>query len=169
MKPELQRKIALVIALSLLFVAGGGVLIGLGVLTHQENEAFRASAWAADGVVTSFYYEEDPAGDPAGGTYFAVVSFELEGGEEIQFRGPAREGIIDMRLGDPVRVLYNPADPTLARVDSFMGMWFAPMMFWMVGAGAMLIPLLTIWETWKWAEQHSGRRLPEINRLPWNR
>ena len=47
--------------------------------------------------------------------------------------------------GGSVEVIYDPERPDDARIDRFAEIWFAPLMLWAVGAGAMLIPPLTMW------------------------
>lgn len=167
MKSELQKKFAMMVVGCLVVAGGGAVLLIVGFRKYQEREAFRGRAWAADGTVTGFAYETSGTGNPEDATLFTLVQFELEGGEEIEFRGPARNGIIDLHQGDTVRVLYDPADPSRARVDSFMGMWLTPTLFWLAGGLVVLAAVATLYETWRWSEQHAAKPLPEINRLPW--
>jgi hypothetical protein len=57
-----------------------------------------------------------------------MVVYTTENGKEITFRGPSRDGLVKLNKGDTVRVLYYPDDPENARVDSFMGLWFAAAM-----------------------------------------
>jgi hypothetical protein len=82
-----------------------------------------------------------------------MVLFTLEDGREIRFEGPSKDSLVKLREGDEVQVFYDPADPTIAKVDSFMGLWFAATMLAGLGAAAILIPLLTLWQAWKWCER----------------
>jgi hypothetical protein len=149
-----KKQLAVGGALAALFCVGGAALAWWGWARYAATRAFVAKAAAAEGEVVGF-----ETYDPPGGTsvrdriHYALVRYETAGGREVRFRGPSRDGPVRLRQGQTVRVLYDPDDPTEARVDSFMGLWFAPTLLWMLGGGAILIPLLTLWQAWKWAKR----------------
>lgn len=135
------------------FVNGGIPLIALGVRSLAENRAFSVRAMSVNGRVVGFERWE-----PSGGAdidehlHYAVVRYRTAEGREIRFRGPSKDGLPRLRQGDVVRVLYDPSSPETARVDSFMGLWFSATMLCGIGAGAILVPLLTWRQARKWAK-----------------
>jgi hypothetical protein len=124
-----------------------------GIRMYDENRAFAARAKSAEGTVIDFERQHTPGDDSREDTTYAIVRFATDDGRQITFRGPSVDGLAKLRQNDTVRVLYEPADPTVAKVDSYMGLWFGPTMLGGMGAGAILIPLLTLWQVWKWCEQ----------------
>lgn len=153
MKSEYRRQLGWLLALALVFAAVGAVMIFFGFRKFNDSRGFKATASSAEGTVTGFEMYDAPGIDPREDIHYAMVRFTPEGGEAVEFRGPSRDGPVRLDEGDTVDVLYDPEDPTDARVDSFMGLWFAATMLWVVGGGAVLAPLLTFWQAWKWAER----------------
>jgi hypothetical protein len=126
---------------------------------YHENRAFADRATAADGKVIGFETWESGTGfDERENIHYAVVVYETADGREVRFRGPSKDGLVKLKQGDAVRVLYYPDDPKGARVDSFMGLWFGATMLIAVGAGAFIVPLLTMWQAWKWAKRQEDPR-----------
>jgi len=157
MKAEYKKQIVIVGVLALVFCAGGVVLIVLGFRQYADSRAFVTGAKAAKGEVVGFETYDAPGTDPRDDIHYAMVRYETEDGREITFRGPSKDGLVKLKRGDEVRVLYYPDRPEKARVDSFMGLWFAATILWVVGGGAIVVPLLTLWQGWKWVKRQEGR------------
>ena len=157
MKAEYKRQLAVTAIVTLLFCAGGSVLIVLGTHEYNKSKAFKANAQSALGRVIGFETYDAPGSDLSDDIHYAVVLFTLEDGREIRFQGPSRDGPVNLHKGDEVTVLYNPEDPTDAKVDNFMGLWFSATMLAGLGAAAILIPLLTLWQAWKWCQRQLPR------------
>ena len=132
------------------------MLIYLGYGKYTDSREFAAGAKSADGTVTGFETYDAPGSDIRDDIHYAMVTYTTEDGMEITFQGPSKDGLVKLKKGDPVRVLYYPDGPENARVDSFMELWFAATMLIGLGAGAILIPLLTLWQCWKWVEKQDG-------------
>jgi hypothetical protein len=143
--------------LALLFCAGGAVLVALGFRSYWESRAFVTGARRARGKVVGFEKYDAPGVSPRDDIHYAIVAYTTDEGREVRFRGPSRDGLIRLKTGDEPNVLYDADDPENARVDSFMGLWFAATILWAVGGGAVAIPLLTMWQAWKWVKaQEAG-------------
>ncbi len=153
MKAEYKRQLAITAFVVLLVCVGGVVLIALGTREYNKSQAFKASAESAPGRVFGFEIYDAPGGDISDDIHYAMVVFALEDGREIRFRGPSKDGLVKLHKGDEVVVLYDPADPTVAKVDNFMGLWFAATMLSGFGVAAILVPLLTLWQAWKWCKR----------------
>jgi len=157
MKSEYKKQLVIVGAFALIFCAGGGVLIVLGFHKYADSRTFVAGAKAAKGTVVGFETFDAPGTDMRDDIHYAMVRYKTEDGRDVTFRGPSKDGLVRLKRGDEVRVLYYPDAPEKARVDSFMGLWFAAAILWVVGGGAIVIPLLTMWQGWKWVKQQEAR------------
>ncbi len=153
MKAEYKKQLVITVFVVLLVCAGGVVLIALGAQQYNKSQAFKSKAEVAPGRVVGFETYDAPGADLSNDIHYALVLFTLKDGREIRFRGPSKDGLVKLRKGDEVVVLYDPSDPTIARVDNFMGLWFGATMLCGFGAAAILIPLLTLWQAWKWCER----------------
>jgi hypothetical protein len=157
MKREHRRQLAVFGAIAILFCVGGVVSIVFGVGMYRENRAFADRATAAPGKVIGFEtWESGTGSDERENIHYAVVIYKTEDGRDVRFRGPSKDGLVKLKQGDAVRVLYDPKETQTVKVDSFMGLWFGATMLIGVGAGAILVPLLTVWQAWKWAKRQEG-------------
>jgi hypothetical protein len=108
------------VAIGLILLGGGTV--GFGVKLLVDGRRFMADALAADGVVVRVdesvrRERRGPSDDP----YYVDVTHRTP---VIQFR-TAREQMVQfngddgsLRVGDAVRVLYEPANPKHARLNN---------------------------------------------------
>ena len=151
-----RRQLVVFGAVSLLFCIGGVVLIVLGIGRFMESRAFVSGAKTAPGTVVGFETYDAVGVDLSDDIHYAMIAYTTKDGRRVKFRGPSKDGLVRLKGGDDVRVLYYPGDPQEARVDSFMGLWFAATMLWVVGVGAVLIPALTMWQAWKWVKKQEG-------------
>ncbi len=69
------------------------------------------------------------------GCYVPRVEFLSADGATLTFRSGTGRGVRDYANGAIVKVLYNPKDPTKAEIDTFMRLWFFPLV---MAAGAAL-------------------------------
>ena len=59
----------------------------------------------------------------------AAVGFTTRDGREISFCSEVATSHRDYRVGDSVRVLYDPRDPKRAEIASFVRLWSLPIAF----------------------------------------
>lgn len=97
------------------FAIGAAFLVP-AVLLAARNAAFLRIARPARGVVIA--HEPDREGE----TYFPVVSFRTAAGGTHTFRGSIASSA-NAPTGIPVDVLYDPDDPSQARVKGFFSLW----------------------------------------------
>lgn len=117
MRPLFFTAIFLVIGLGLL---GGGAYSGV------SRFDFLGNAVSASGVVIDLEARWDS--DDGGYTYYPRVRFATEGGRPYEFTGDVGSSPASFDVGEEVRVLFDPADPSKARIDSFMQLWFTPLL-----------------------------------------
>lgn len=161
MKAMYKRQLAIFGAVAILFVCGGIASIFFGVGMYQESATFAERANEASGTVVD--YEKVVRGTGANERedvrYYVVVEFTAADGRQHRFKGPDRqeEGPFKIRKGDVVSVLYDPASPQNAKVNSFLGMWFSSTILIVVGIASILVPMLTLWTSWNWIKQQARK------------
>jgi len=154
MKDKHSKEMKIVGAFAALFCLVGIVLIVVGFRFYGSSRSFVENARSVPGKVVGFEkWEPEINTSERDGMLYAVVVFKTESGQEVRFQGPSEDGLEKYEKGDRVRVLYGPQEPQNARIDSFMGLWFASTMFWVIGGSAIIIPLFTLWQGWKWAKR----------------
>ncbi len=81
-----------------------------------------------------------------------VVEFETERGEKVEFVSSYMSTNPSEKVGDTVDLLYNPRAPQSASINTFLSLWFTPMLVGSLGAifstvGALLI-ILSLKNIW---------------------
>ncbi len=150
---------------SIFGIAGIGMLVGCGLLV-MSTQAFLAVAIGADGTVVRLEYER--SGSDSGGAYYPIVRFLLRTGETIEFRSSVGSSPPSYRRGEPVRVLYDPTAPESAEIDSFVSLWFAPILLGFMGSVFSAF-VVGYWGWWvarvrreAWLAQHGRRIVADI-------
>jgi hypothetical protein len=115
---------------SVFLVVGLGMLYG-GFSFWRSNAAFAAHASSADGTVTDLAYSSSSKGK---GTYRPVVEFTAPNGSKVHITGSGGSNPPAYARGDKVRVLFDPANPEQAKIDSFMEQSFGPLILGGMGA-----------------------------------
>ena len=135
------------IAATTVFMSIGAALIGFGCLLQWERSQLLATGQRVNGVLVGLEkLERDPEKNRSDKAVVPIVRFTTGAGQEVTVRGSTWQRFqANYQAGDTVAVIYDPAQPQNARMDTFVEIWFAPLMLWLVGGGAVLIPPLTIW------------------------
>jgi hypothetical protein len=120
-----------------------------------RTRAFLARAERAPGTVVDL----EPSRSKDGTTYRPVVDYVLPTGQARTLRSNTGSNPPAFSIGEAVVVLYDPADPADARIDSTFSLWGGPIilggmsaLFGMIG-GVILI-----------ARRVSSRRAQELRR-----
>lgn len=104
------------------FVVGGLLMVaGAGALGLRAR-AFVARAAPADGTVVELV----PSRSGKSTSWYPRVAFVTADGRRVEFRSSAGSNPPAHAPGDPVRVLYDPAKPSEARIDRALDVWGAP-------------------------------------------
>jgi len=98
-------------------------LFGGGIYSFLSTRDFIGEAATTGGVVIDLERAQDADGNDS---YYPRVQFETNG-RSYQFRGQVGSGRGTFKVGEPVEILYDPADPYHARINSFIQLWFFPM------------------------------------------
>jgi len=140
--PSLRGVLIGVQVVLLVLMLGGAIFFVVGVKALVDSQRFVARATATDAVVVdvagvvksvrrgsgdSAHYEDVTIFHP-------VVRFVTAREQEVRFR--AREGSEDPSaygVGDSIRVLYDPANPQDARLDTWTSRWGYSIYLVMIG------------------------------------
>ena len=138
-------------SLTALFVAIGAGPLGLGTHFSGERARLLAQGQRTAGTITEFVYVGGDSSTAVEDKFLVpVVRFTAASGEQITFRSTvAPRWWSDYQAGQSVAVVFDPADPQQAAADSYAEIWFAPLLCWIVGAGAVLIPPYTMWRHYR--------------------
>src|SRR5690242_17263438 len=104
-------------------VIGIGMLVG-GAYWGLRTKHFVENAKRTNGRVIEMVAKRDDDGT----TWSPKVEFTPEGGQLTTFTSSSSSNPPSHREGDVVRVLYDPANPGKASIDSFMDLWFGPLL-----------------------------------------
>jgi hypothetical protein len=116
---------------TVIFFAIGLGLFGGGIYSFLSTRAFLGNAVSANGAVFDLKAHWDS--DDSSYTYYPRVRFRTENGEVHEFTGDVGSNPAAFDVGENVRVLFDPANPSVARIDSFMQLWFTSLI--LVGMG----------------------------------
>lgn len=103
-----------------------------------------ATAARADGTVIDLIESRDSESE----TYHPRVRFVTVSGESVEFTGSVGSDPPGFDIGERVTVLYDPANPSGARIDAFFQLWFAPLAIGILatlftaGGGGLTVGLL---------------------------
>jgi len=128
-----------------IFLLIGLGLLGGAVLSFVTTWRFIDGAVAADGVVIAF--EERWDSDDGAYTYYPRVTFETEDRRKFEFTSDTGSRPAAFDVGEPVRVLFDPAQPDAARIDSFLQLWLLPLILGGIGtvfSGFGLVATLSV-------------------------
>jgi Protein of unknown function (DUF3592) len=121
----------------LALAAVGAVFLVLGVRNFLRTRRFVNQSSSATGTVTDVKTRTSRShtGDgPRLRTYrYPVVRFQTQDGRTVEFESETGTSGFSQKPGEQVEVLYDPMRPEGARIKTFMMLWFAPLIFTVVG------------------------------------
>jgi hypothetical protein len=115
----------------LAFLALGVGLLIVGAVVLVRTVRFVADAEHATGTVIDMSRERDSEG---GVTFYPVVRFTTAAGERIEFVSTSGSNPPSETPGDRVEVLYNPDDPSAAKLSGLFHVWLLPIILLVMGA-----------------------------------
>jgi len=105
-------------------------LIGLGILAgdyvlYARTDDFVSHAKTAVGKVNDLVFRSSSSSSSSSssGSYFPVVEFQDDRGQQVVFESNMGSGSPDYHPGDAVEVLFDPTDSHNARINSFLALW----------------------------------------------
>lgn len=147
-------------------VIGVGMLAG-SIFIFSNTTRFIAGAAEAGGKVIDLERTRSSSSSSSRSSstmYRPVVEFTTATGKRIEFVSSVGSSPPSHRVGEAVTVLYNPADPSKARIKSFFQLWFGFLIVFFLGLVFAAIGLGMIFvrsrgrQRAEWLRQH-GRRM----------
>ena len=112
-----------------------------------NTRAFQRLAAHATGVITAF--REDVSRNKDASTshaFYPTITFQPSNGKPLSFTADTAVDPLEYPVGEPIKVLYDPANPQKARLDSFDSLGAGPVTLGIFGlgfiGGALLIYFL---------------------------
>ena len=117
------------IIFSLVFGAVGFILVALAVFFWLRTRAFLETAQKAQGTVIRLVYSSDSDG----GGYSPVYTFRTMSGQVIEVTDNMSSNPPQFKEGQIIDVLYDPDDPSRARINKWFNLYFAPLLLGFLG------------------------------------
>lgn len=156
-------------------IVGVGLLLG-SAFVFSDVTSFTGRAMQADGTVIDLERSRSSSSSSSGSsvTWRPVVEFTTATGRRIEFVSSVGSSPPSHRVGEPVKVLYQPADPDSARIDSFFQLWFGFLIvftlgsvFTAIGLG-MIVVRARARKRAEWLHQHGVRMKTAYSRVALN-
>jgi hypothetical protein len=153
--PSLRGVLIGVQVVLIVLMLGGAISLVVGVKALVDSQRFVAKATAANGVVVDVaeVVQRVEKRGPDGDWYYQdvtvfhpVLRFVTAGEQEVRFQ--ASEGSDDpfaYGVGDSIRVLYDPANPQAARLDTWGSRWGDSITLVAIGFGLLVIGGVISW------------------------
>ena len=116
------------------------VAILVGTFSLIKTRDFLVKAVEANGKIVEL--DRKNSGD--GVTYSPVFSFVEASGKQHTIHSSLSTNPPRYEIDEKVSVLYDPQNPQKARIDSFLNLYFVPLVMGIIGAINLLIGLLLV-------------------------
>ncbi len=130
------------------FVIMGCVMFYYGIYLYNKISALRSNGVVTKGIILRFELRGASSSDKDK-LVIPIVQFHTADGTEITFEGSIDNQSLLQNLcdsGDPVEVVYDPKNPSDAKINTFAELWFAPLILLVIGAAFIFFPPFTIWK-----------------------
>lgn len=117
--------------------AGGGLGLLVSAGTFLSDLHFAQEARPATGTVTEIRSLPNPQNRET--TYTPTFRFADETGQAHTVASSLYQSPPAFQVGDRVPVLYLPANPQSARINTFSQMWLLPLLFGILGGVSVVI------------------------------
>ena len=129
------------VGMVVLMLVGVGMAVGAGAW-YLSNRAFARKGMRAEGTVIAVLKGHRYSRRQWRTTYTPSIQFETAQGQSVIFQGPS--GSSGHRVGGKVRVLYDPDEPTKAKIDTFAALWLGPIILGGMGVVFAIIAGLSL-------------------------
>jgi hypothetical protein len=114
------------ITLEIIFSLLGGFFLLTGVFLYIRTKNFIGKAQEVKGTVIQMVYSEDSEG---GGGYAPIYQFKTLEGQDIEIQDGLSSNPPRFKVGQDVKVLYDPENPRNARLNKWLNLYFLPILF----------------------------------------
>lgn len=127
--------------IGIILIVVGCPFFGIGAYEAWQARLEAQTFVAVTGTVVDNSYQTTVQDGVESGAYFPVVSFIPVDGAPVRFTDGVGSLPPDYEVGESVPVLYDPADPQKARLNSWKRVWFVPTLLMSIGG----LPFLVFW------------------------
>ena len=117
-----------------LCILGTGFLVASIALTGNTLLFLRTSVTATGTVVSNVRVEQRDSDGQVSINFAPEFTFAGADGKAYTVTSATSSNPPEFAEGQAVRVLYDPMNPGTARIDSFLQLWFMPILFGAFGA-----------------------------------
>ncbi len=143
----------------------GAAALVFGGAAAVESEVFARGAVSAEGTVVRLDWHVDMRRVRSTSGYEAVVRYRRPDGRTAELVDEAGSDPPAYSVGEKVRVLYDPADPSAAKIDDFRSLWLVPVAA--LVAGALALGVLAVMRSGTAGSVAPPQmRMPELPELP---
>jgi hypothetical protein len=160
--PGKQVHPAVGVFLGLFFVLGGGLFAVIGLLMGWQSLQYSLAAEEAAGVVVELKETHSRRG---GTSWHPVVRYVVDG-KEFTVTGAGGSGWFRFSVGDTVDVLYLPAHPQEAQLNTFAQRWLMPLVAGTMGSLFACIGGALAWASWDDWRQRKSLAIAALVALP---
>jgi hypothetical protein len=136
----LGYKLRVLFSFNIVVLLVGLPFLGIGLYEAYKSGRALQTYGRIEGTITGNSYIIDP--EDNSGAYYPNVTFQPEDSRPVRFTDGVGTYPARYNVGDKVAVLYNPSDPSDARINSWFRLWTAPIILTIVGAAPLLVNLL---------------------------
>jgi hypothetical protein len=132
--------------------------LALGASCYNRAANFKKTAIEAQGTVIELR-ESTSGGSHGGSVYNPVVRFADKDGQEHTLYSSTGTYPPAYAVGGRAPVLYDPADPQHAEINSFTGLWLLPLILAGIGGLDLLTGLCLLFvapHILRWAERRTA-------------
>ena len=108
------------------------LILCLCAFFYRRAAHFKKTAVEVQGTVVEL--RAGSGGGHEGTAYYPIVKFADRAGHEHTLYSRIGSYPPAYAVGEAAPVLYDPADPQRAKINSFIGLWFLPLIFGILGA-----------------------------------
>jgi hypothetical protein len=117
----------------------GGCLLGCVISILRQTQRRKGSVQTT-GIVVGL--EKRIFNAESAGVYCPTVEFKTESGETVRFESSFGTMPASNKVGDVVKLFYDPNAPGSAEIDSSISKWLAPGCFFIFSIGSCFFSLL---------------------------
>ncbi len=122
----------------------GPLFLILGGWQWRVTKSFVRNAWRTRGVYVGAQAQSSLTTSGAA-SHYRQVEFSANDGQIVRFSGRVGAVYGQSSVGQPVDVLYDPANPPNAHINTFAELWLVSLILLAVGAGLLGVAALVWW------------------------
>ena len=119
--------------------AVGPILLLIAIGSSVPTARFVLASTATDGKIMSLQREYSTRQSKE--VYRPVVRFTASDGQTHMFIADSRAGLVALKTGDTIPVLYLNDHPETARIGTFVQLWMAQFILGIVGVFFTIVPV----------------------------